>query len=207
MGMFDTLILPLTMLPVSEADRQKLAETGKGFQTKSLESSLLDYRITEDGYLEIVGMDERPDPVPERQAEFTGAIRFYDYPYVFTALFHRGRLQEIVGGHEEGIPGHRWFTGPLVYTVRVWDGAGLSIIDGVYDSESAALAAALNLVKHANDVIKKRKSMESVYRELLPEEAGCEPIPIRAWGNNVRAVAVLALPLNRSLGDAMTWYL
>ena len=51
MGMFDTLHINPSLLPLTEVeDYIKLSK--KTYQTKSLERLLLTYRITEDGYLE-----------------------------------------------------------------------------------------------------------------------------------------------------------
>jgi hypothetical protein len=50
MGMFDYIKINLDKLPITEKER-KLLE-GKDFQTKDLDKTLSEYRITDDGFLE-----------------------------------------------------------------------------------------------------------------------------------------------------------
>jgi hypothetical protein len=50
MGMYDTITINSSMLPVSEKDRKRLE--GQHYQTKSLSKSFEYYRITDDGILE-----------------------------------------------------------------------------------------------------------------------------------------------------------
>ena len=50
MGMFDTITINTSMLPVTEKDRKRLE--GQHYQTKSLGESLQHYRVTDEEVLE-----------------------------------------------------------------------------------------------------------------------------------------------------------
>ena len=102
MGMFDTLHINPSLLPLTEVeDYIKLSK--ETYQTKSLERLLLTYRITDDGYLEY--KDTYAETLPSdwsRVMNFNGIVTFYtsiDEPYEwfeFVATFIDGQLSNIV---------------------------------------------------------------------------------------------------------------
>ena len=50
MGLYDTLTINLSRLPISKSDQKLLKK--EDFQTKDLDNCLSEYRITDDGFLE-----------------------------------------------------------------------------------------------------------------------------------------------------------
>ena len=49
------------------------------YQSKSLECSLIDYEIDEDGRLWAIGLGELPDPSGKKRSSYTGEIVFYTF--------------------------------------------------------------------------------------------------------------------------------
>jgi hypothetical protein len=102
MGMFDTLHINPSLLPLTEVeDYIKLSK--ETYQTKSLERLLLTFRITEDGYLEYKDTYSETSPYNwSRVMNFNGIVIFYtsiDEPYErfeFVATFIDGQLSNIV---------------------------------------------------------------------------------------------------------------
>ena len=104
MGMFDTVLINATFLPVSEEDKLRLKD--KTFQTKSLENSLSVYRITDDGTLE-TDWDTNFGKISKEESKnweivpITDAIKFYTSAtdngkwFEFIALFENGKLLNI----------------------------------------------------------------------------------------------------------------
>ena len=104
MGMFDTVLINATLLPVSEEDKLRLKD--ETFQTKSLENSLSVYRITDDGILETdwdtnFGKTSKKDNKNWEIVPITDAIKFYTSAtdngewFEFVALFENGKLLNI----------------------------------------------------------------------------------------------------------------
>ncbi len=102
MGMFDTLHINPSMLPLTEVeDYIKLSK--ETYQTKSLERLLLTYRITEDGYLEYKDNYSEISPSDwSRVMNFNGIVTFYTLIdessewFEFIATFIDGQLFNIV---------------------------------------------------------------------------------------------------------------
>lgn len=113
MGMFDTITINASMLPVSEKDRKRL--DGQHYQTKSLGESLQHYRITDEGVLETDwdmlwwtlnncswGKVEKVKKEPPEEnweiVKITDSIRFYTYTednneyFEFVAFFELGKM-------------------------------------------------------------------------------------------------------------------
>ena len=113
MGMFDTITINASMLPVTEKDRKRLE--GQHYQTKSLNESLQHYRITDEGVLETDwdmlwwelnncswGKVKLVEKVPPQEnwviVKITDSIRFYTYAeenneyFEFVAFFELGKM-------------------------------------------------------------------------------------------------------------------
>ncbi len=100
--MFDTILINTEKLPISDEDKARLK--GEIFQTKSLESSLDVYRITDEGVLETdwnanfenagTNTEQNWEIVP-----ITDSIKFYTSDngewFEFVALFEEGKLLTI----------------------------------------------------------------------------------------------------------------
>lgn len=73
MGMYDDIKINLDKLPITEKERELLE--GKDFQTKDLDNTLSEYRITDDGFLEQYHWEweEIPEheqlPIPKRTSK------------------------------------------------------------------------------------------------------------------------------------------
>ena len=132
MGMFDYVIceraLPIPQVVLDDCPDEKWDETQ--FQTKSLDSMLEDYEISEDGTLYVHDYELRVHdqeqgpfgPKTERidkgilEQDFTGEIEFYgdfvgkenDHWLEFKALFWKGQLKELdLIKHEADDPAER----------------------------------------------------------------------------------------------------
>ena len=113
MGMYDTITINTSMLPVSEKDRIRLE--GQHYQTKSLSKSFEYYRITDDGILETdrdmllwslsnisISNVKSIERVPPKEnweiVKITDSIRFYTYTeddnqyFEFVAFFELGKM-------------------------------------------------------------------------------------------------------------------
>jgi hypothetical protein len=113
MGMFDTITINASMLPVSEEDQKRLKDGD--YQTKSLGESMQHFRITDEGILETDWdktfwevSDSSWDEEKQKEAEppkenweivpITDAISFYTYSkdnnevFEFVALFEEGKM-------------------------------------------------------------------------------------------------------------------
>lgn len=99
MGMFDTLIINSSQLPISDQERYNLKDVW--FQTKDLECLLDEYEITDRGeLLYTVFGESRSDKQSPRKIDFSGRISFYGYGdiggwYEFDAHFKDGKLINI----------------------------------------------------------------------------------------------------------------
>jgi hypothetical protein len=108
MGMFDTVYINSSLLPVTAQEQERLRKID--FQTKSLDSRLADVYITDEGYLEMVDSpfmadgdsdNEEGKPLYKRYrlADATGQLDFYtsldDQWYQFQATFDEGKLIRI----------------------------------------------------------------------------------------------------------------
>lgn len=107
MGMFDTVYVSLSKLPISEEDRANIDEKD-GFQTKDFDCELAFLYIEDDGKLvrrePTWGEIERDDS--PKILNFHGWFRFYTLGknrdwYEFQAKFTDGRLVEITGGKDK----------------------------------------------------------------------------------------------------------
>ncbi len=104
MGMYDTLHINTDKLPVSEEEKEfiKIHNPNGDWQTKSLDSILAKYEITDEGKLLLIetGWLEDEDLAP-KEIPFHGFIHFYGYvdedSYEFYAKFTDGKLMEIMG--------------------------------------------------------------------------------------------------------------
>lgn len=104
MGMYDTIHINLSQLPVSADDQKRLVD--ESFQSKSLDCTLSDYYITEEGFLEFIDGEsygDEPERVHNRVrlADASGSISFYtstsdDEWFEFIALFDKGCLGNII---------------------------------------------------------------------------------------------------------------
>jgi hypothetical protein len=102
MGMFDTLNINPSMLPITEVeDYIKLSK--ETYQTKSLERQLLTYRIKQDGYLEYKNTYAETSPSEWSRVEsINGTVIFYTSIdessewFEFIATFINGKLSNIV---------------------------------------------------------------------------------------------------------------
>ena len=113
MGIYDTITINSSMLPVSEKDRKSLE--GQHYQTKSLSKSFEYYRITDDGILETdrdmllwslsnisISNVKSIGRVPPKEnweiIKITDSIRFYTYTeddnqyFEFVAFFELGKM-------------------------------------------------------------------------------------------------------------------
>lgn len=111
MGMFDYLHINRARLPISNEDQERLKD--KVFQTKSVQQSLANIYITDDGYLECLAYkylaniqllynEESGNELPKR-VRFTdahGVLLFYtstddNERFKFMAFFTEGRLTSL----------------------------------------------------------------------------------------------------------------
>lgn len=98
MGMFDNFSIDTALLPVSSKDREKLS--GGEFQTQDLDNDLHDYRITDEGKLEMHHYTRTAEgfrqPTEWRECSFTVDLYFYTDVagewFEFLATLHEGRL-------------------------------------------------------------------------------------------------------------------
>ena len=114
MGMFDTITINASMLPVTKKDRKRLE--GQHYQTKSLSESLQHYRITDEGVLEtdwdimwwrlnncswgkVQTVEKLPSPAENWViVKITDSIRFYTHTednnqyFEFVAFFELGKM-------------------------------------------------------------------------------------------------------------------
>lgn len=101
MGMFDTLLIDIALLPVSDTDKKRLRN--ETFQTKSLDSLLQTYRINSDKTFEIddnSGFNKTGSKDDELWLPLknTDAIKFYTSAednrewFEFVALIDEGKL-------------------------------------------------------------------------------------------------------------------
>jgi hypothetical protein len=101
MGMFDTLLIDIDLLPVSDTDKKRLRN--ETFQTKSLDKSLRTYRINSEKVLEIDNDSGFIKTQSEGSKvwvplEITTAVRFYTSAednnewFEFVALIDEGKL-------------------------------------------------------------------------------------------------------------------
>lgn len=93
MGMYDTVKINTSMLPMSKEGRPKLGDI-PNFQTKDLESRLVIAEITNGGRLIYDGSPLR----------YTGAINFYGSGLSFCALFQDGVLLSLKNKYNLNIP-------------------------------------------------------------------------------------------------------
>ncbi|WP_031529558.1 hypothetical protein [Dyadobacter crusticola] len=123
MGMFDTLLFDINLLPVSDEEKQLLLN--EEFQTKSLDNLLRTYRITEKGNLlyGVYSSDFLDDYAPACQyekwievPEVHGYISFYtsltdsNRWYEFVAKFTNGKLVEVFRNEGTRYEGNRKMT-------------------------------------------------------------------------------------------------
>lgn len=128
MGMYDYLRIGVDKLPVSEEEKRIIIAENQEWQTKSLDCSLTEVTITDDGQLQVkeydletVPKEERPYPDEEgflgiigsqkmvniriETLNYTGIINFYtdinENWYEFDAEFIDGKLVSITGGKED----------------------------------------------------------------------------------------------------------
>jgi hypothetical protein len=99
MGMFDTILINKALLPISEEDKVRLE--GETFQTKSLDSCLNIYLITDDKRLVIdknAGFGTKQTNTNWQHLFITDAIKFYTSAkdnnewFEFVALFDEGKM-------------------------------------------------------------------------------------------------------------------
>lgn len=101
MGMFDTLLIDIDLLPVSDTDKKRLRN--ETFQTKSLDSLLQTYRISSDKTFEIDGNSGfnktgSKDDELWLPLKITDAVKFYTSAednrewFEFVALIDEGKL-------------------------------------------------------------------------------------------------------------------
>lgn len=96
MGMFDYLFIDIEMLPISDEIKEKVGDN-PGWQTKSLDSTLSDVYITNEGELMV---NFRYTSNEKTKLQYHGYLNFYTFIdkefFEFTAKFTDGKLIEIV---------------------------------------------------------------------------------------------------------------
>ncbi len=96
MGMFDYLFIDTGMLPISDEIKEKLGDD-PGWQTKSLDSTLSDVYITNEGKLMV---NFRYTSDEKTLIHYHGYLNFYTFIdkewFEFTAKFTDGNLVEIL---------------------------------------------------------------------------------------------------------------
>ena len=73
MGMYDTLIINLDLLPITEAEKEILKDSS--FATKDFENVLTEIYITDDGFLKINNYELESTPEDEKPFPYAEGIR------------------------------------------------------------------------------------------------------------------------------------
>lgn len=101
MGMFDTLHIDISQLPITKEQANALPEN-PDWQTKDLDCTLTDIYITTDGELEIIRFDSGLEDLNKKTVKlnYHGYVHFYDIlpggEWVeFRAKFTDGKLDKI----------------------------------------------------------------------------------------------------------------